>query len=93
MTDAFLVRTEPDSSMVNPAHIHMISAPHTRNAKVLSTKSICEAASARATGARKISAAVAAIPASIHRQERAILLLLIDQFSKNKGGIKIPPKD
>ena len=33
--EAFLVRTEPDSSMVNPAHIHMTSAPQTRNAKVL----------------------------------------------------------
>ena len=31
--EAFLVRTEPDSSMVNPAHIHMTSAPQTRNAK------------------------------------------------------------
>ena len=36
--DAFLVRTDPDSSMVNPAHIHMTSAPQTRNEKVLRTK-------------------------------------------------------
>ena len=35
MTDAFLVRTEPASSMVKPAHIHMTSAPQTRNEKLL----------------------------------------------------------
>ena len=35
--DAFLVRTEPDSSIVNPAHIHMMSAPQMRNANVLKT--------------------------------------------------------
>ena len=40
ITAAFLVRTEPDSSMVNPAHIHMTSAPQTRNAKVLKTKTV-----------------------------------------------------
>ena len=28
--DAFLVRTEPDSSMVKPAHIHITKAPHTK---------------------------------------------------------------
>ena len=33
--EAFLVRTAPDSSIVNPAHIHMMSAPQTRNMKVL----------------------------------------------------------
>ena len=35
--DAFLVRTEPASSMVNPAHIHMTNAPQMRKAKVLRT--------------------------------------------------------
>ena len=35
MTDAFLVRTEPASSMVKPAHIHMTSAPQMRNEKLL----------------------------------------------------------
>ncbi len=30
-----MVRTAPDSSIVNPAHIHITSAPQTRNAKVL----------------------------------------------------------
>ena len=28
--EAFFDRTDPDSSMVKPAHIHMTSAPHTR---------------------------------------------------------------
>ena len=37
---AFLVRTEPDSSMVNPAHIHMTNAPHTMKEKVLNTKAV-----------------------------------------------------
>ena len=35
ITEAFLVRTEPASSMVNPAHIHMTIAPQIRNEKVL----------------------------------------------------------
>ena len=35
--DAFLVRTDPASSMVKPALIHMTSAPQARNAKVLRT--------------------------------------------------------
>ena len=32
------MRTEPASSMVNPAHIHITSAPQTRNENVLKTK-------------------------------------------------------
>jgi hypothetical protein len=35
MAEAFLVRTEPDSSMAKPAHIHMTSAPQMRNDRVL----------------------------------------------------------
>ena len=35
MTEAFLVRTEPDSSIVKPAAIHITSAPHRRNENVL----------------------------------------------------------
>ena len=35
--EAFLVRTDPDSSIVNPAHIHITSAPKIRNEKVLKT--------------------------------------------------------
>ena len=37
MVDAFFVRTEPDSSIVKPAHIHITSAPQIRNEKVLKT--------------------------------------------------------
>ena len=37
ITDAFLVRTDPASSIVKPAHIHMMNAPQTRNAYVLKT--------------------------------------------------------
>ena len=40
MTEAFLVRTEPDSSMVKPAHIHMTSAPQIRKEKVLRTNCV-----------------------------------------------------
>ena len=32
-----MVRTAPDSSIVNPAHIHITNEPHTRKAKVLKT--------------------------------------------------------
>ncbi len=32
MTEAFFVRTEPASSIVKPAHIHMMNAPQTRKA-------------------------------------------------------------
>ena len=39
-TDAFLVRTDPASSIVNPAHIHITSAPHTRNEKVFRTNRV-----------------------------------------------------
>ena len=38
--EAFLVRTDPASSMVKPAHIHMTRAPHTRKEKVLKTKAV-----------------------------------------------------
>ena len=37
--EAFLVRTEPDSSIVNPAHIHITMAPQIMNEKVLNTYS------------------------------------------------------
>ena len=33
-TDAFLVRTEPASSIVKPAHIHITSTPQNRKAKL-----------------------------------------------------------
>ncbi len=54
--DAFLVRTEPDSSMVNPVHIHITSAPQTRNENVLKTNAVSSsipAACATAGRARK----------------------------------------
>ena len=35
MTDAFLVRTDPASSIVKPAHIHMTSPPQMRKEKLL----------------------------------------------------------
>ena len=37
MTDEFLVRTDPASSMVKPAHIHITNAPQIRKEKVLKT--------------------------------------------------------
>ena len=46
MTDAFLVRTEPASSMVNPAAIHITSAPQIRNEKVLNTNSVSSSTAA-----------------------------------------------
>ena len=48
--DAFLVLTDPASSIVNPAHIHITNAPHSRNEKLLITKasSDVKAASAEA---------------------------------------------
>ena len=44
--EAFLVRTDPASSIVNPAHIHITSAPQTRNANVLRTNAVSEVTSA-----------------------------------------------
>ena len=38
--EAFLVRTEPASSIVNPAPIHITSTPHTRNENVLRMNSM-----------------------------------------------------
>ena len=35
MTDVFLVRTDPASSIVKPAHIHMTSPPQMRKEKLL----------------------------------------------------------
>ena len=37
MTDAFFVLTDPASNMRKPAHIHMTSAPQSRNEKELRT--------------------------------------------------------
>ena len=61
--EAFLVRTEPASSMVNPAAIHMTSAPQTRNAKVLRMNAVSSFTSAaRATAGWARKRMIAAIP-------------------------------
>ena len=67
---AFLVRTDPDSSMVKPAHIHITSAPQIRKAKVLKTKADSAStpaawataglARSRATVAMPVAAAITA---------------------------------
>ena len=46
--DAFLVLTDPDSSIVNPAHIHITNAPHNRNEKLLTTKASSDVKAANA---------------------------------------------
>ena len=64
--EAFLVRTAPDSSMVNPAHIHITSEPQTRNAKVLKTNRVSSstpAACATAGRARNSASVRRASPA------------------------------
>ena len=38
--EAFLVRTVPASSIVKPAHIHITSAPQTKNENVFSMKAV-----------------------------------------------------
>ena len=48
ITEAFLVRTDPDSSMVKPAAIHITSPPQRRNEKVLRTKAVSSATAAYA---------------------------------------------
>ena len=55
------MRTDPASSMVNPAHIHITRAPHTRKEKVLKTKAVSSSTpKACATpGRRSISRTVA----------------------------------
>ena len=63
MTEAFLVRTEPDSSMVKPAHIHITSAPQMRNEKVLRTNCVSSGTEAPALPA----ASSRPMPASTRR--------------------------
>ena len=48
ITEAFLVRTEPDSSIVKPAAIHITRAPQSRNENVLRTKAVSSATAAYA---------------------------------------------
>ena len=80
--DAFLVRTEPDSSMVNPAHIHITSAPQTRKENVLKTNAVSSstpAACAMAGRARKTARdamPVAARMAAGRRCERILVSVI-----------------
>ena len=62
ITDAFLVRTEPDSSIVKPAHIHITSAPQIRNAKLLRTNWVSPSGAARASDTERTSRTAAAKP-------------------------------
>ena len=65
ITDAFLDRTDPASSMVNPAHIHMTSAPHTRNEKVLKTKAVSDPTSCAAAASGQRAKAPAAMSPAV----------------------------
>ena len=58
MTEAFLVRTEPASSMVKPAHIHITSAPQMRNEKLLRMNCVSAVTAAYACGTMKTSETV-----------------------------------
>ena len=69
MTDAFLVRTEPDSSIVKPAHIHMMSAPQMRNEKVLRTNWVSLGTDAQAVPAAARTAPPASAPAMVTVRE------------------------
>ncbi len=76
--DALLDRTDPASSIVNPAHIHITSTPQTRNEYVLRTnpRSPPPFCAARTAGAKRrpapeSSAAVARfLPAANRRDQR-----------------------
>ena len=62
---AFLVRTEPDSSMVKPAHIHITRAPQMRKAKVLRTKLVSSSTPAAcATDGQPMERAMAVMAAT-----------------------------
>ena len=66
--DTFLVRTEPDSSMVKPAHIHITRHPQMRNEKVFRTNcnSLSTAASTAVANQKNPNAA-ASPPATARR--------------------------
>ena len=69
-----MVRTEPASSMVNPAHIHITSAPQIRNEKVLNTNcaSVSTAAYAPLVASRRITA-VMSLPGNAKRWEDVLV--------------------
>ena len=73
--EAFFVRTEPASSMVNPAAIHMTSAPQIRKEKVLKIKTASSSTpAASATAGRKINSIRVAIPVAAIRVIRRLRL-------------------
>ena len=76
MTDAFLVRTEPASSMVNPAHIHITSAPQIRNEKVLKTNwDSCSTAAFTLTETNKRITPVRNLPGNAKRWSDGLIRL------------------
>ena len=70
-TDTFLVRTEPASSIVKPAHIHMTMAPQKKKEKLLNTKPISASIAATASHGRITTAAASRI---VGRRFRELLL-------------------
>ena len=76
ITEAFLVRTEPDSSIVKPAHIHITSAPQMRNEKVLKTNPDSASTDADAGTANNASAQAAAPLQRDHADERLRFICL-----------------
>ena len=69
--EAFLVRTEPDSSIVNPAPIHITSTPHTRNENVLRMNSMSWLAAGRVDlGLGRLGRAGQDRPEPEHHQRR-----------------------
>ena len=65
ITEAFLVRTEPASSMVKPAAIHITRAPQMRNANVLRTYSISPSIAAFACAGSRPRARMIVRPATV----------------------------
>jgi len=73
MTETFLVRTQPDSSMVNPAHIHITRMPQTRNPNVLNTKTVSSVTAAPAGQAGPAVRAVIAMMRAETRPSHAMI--------------------
>ena len=78
--EAFLVRTDPDSSMVKPAHIHITNAPQIRKEKVLKTNAVSSptpvacATDGRARKRMIVATPVAARMAGRRRCERTCVM-------------------
>ncbi len=71
---AFLVRTDPDSSIVKPAHIHITSAPQIRKEKVFRTNWVSAATWAATATGSAASRATATSAANARRLFRNCLL-------------------